>query len=1023
MAKPYIDIAFITPLKEEFERLTATFPVIRDYVEGTFFWADVQIGHPDITAVVALQDDMGKAAATRAAKELISRYEIGMFAIVGIAGGLSSDVGIGDVCFTGPLFDILENSKVSDSSKGKVKIEFNTIPNKTDPRLCFALKYVSIGSDIKPAFEDWQLARYYKALELVPDEFIGRKSQNEVMGIPQIHDGSVVCGAVSKSDVYKSNIAGLDRKLLAIETETGGVFSEADPHRIPVVTIRGICDYADQNKNKLEEQTNGQTRHVAADNAVSFMKLQFSNPQLIKYLQGRKDAVAGWAENAKQKKEQSEVVPTALENLRLEVHRQLSQLTPEYQGKPIGYRLPIPRVRASTANATVSPATQKYDPLEALEAVASHRTCLIGIPKTYPDNGLPWVIASELSSIEINGKQAVPVVINGEGIRPPHGTLQSLTNVDLETLHKRDDARPVFIIYDFPASSKTRTEQLRTEQDHYGEAHFVLITKDKTGPTDSTALQVLIGAERFDLCEVSFVELALFFKRSFQLAEQQAGVLALRLQEMFRKFELNAHPSYFAGLSSDLLTALLKANRRSELLQLAVGGFLSFVVAGDEDSVVLSRTTREAFLRQLVFQIEVKGCEYDRPNLITFIEDFAKEKDFDIDSLLFLKAFQDKGIIHFFENKVRFSLPFMSSYLLASELRERPDEARKYFNLTSDEFDYPTFEIFCEIGNPKAITEKVIVELQNEVELYKDQLPNKHILLTNDIRPILVDHPARFKALEDQLQRAMDDVVNDRSNSQDKQRILDIAQRVEHSAREAHDEAQGDVEADEVRQQMQRLTRIWGVAIVALGSGSEQLDKDVKRLLSELIVKASSAILDRSLRAFPQAEFRQLKDELKKDSILREIFEIPDNEKVDQKKRDLLEAMVDAYEFSLLGMPLRAVFEHLGNFAGQGVLRSSVASVSTDDIMENLVAKIWSAEINAVQEKTALLAAIRDLPTVPFLRHSLSTYFMTRVFWNHWDVGNRLALLDAAEESLRPLHGSIDKGRIKRMVSGGNDEP
>ncbi|KDR86359.1 hypothetical protein L903_03005 [Agrobacterium sp. JL28] len=987
-------------------------------VEGTIYIADLVLGAGDLTAVVALQDDMGKAAASRAASTLLAKYDIGVISVIGIAGGLSNDVGIGDVCFTGPLLDVLENSKISETKKGVIKIEFNLIPYKTDPHLSFSFKYSSFGSDIKDEFEHWQLERFYASKELVPGEFIGRKNKNELIGIPRIHDGSIVCGSVSKSDLYKSNVVGIDRKLLAVETETGGVFSVADSFGVPVITVRGICDYADGNKNKLEEATGGATRTIAADNAMSFMALQLRNPQFKKFIQQRRDAIDGRAILAARKQAELDLVPNALNLLKDEVHSQLSKLSPEYQGKPAGYRLPLPRVRPSATNATISPSTQAFDPFDILEASARHRSALISVPKNYPDNGLPWIVAGELSLIEINGRQAVPVVINGDLIKPPSGTFQSQTVVDLSALNGRTDARPVFVIYDYPEGSKSRNDQLQAEQDRYEEAHFVFISKNKAATTDRTSLHLAVGAERFDLCEISFAELSFFFQRTFKLADQQASVIALRMQDMFEKFELNAHPTYFAGLSFEVLASLLKANRRAELLQLAVGGFLSFVVAGDEDRIVLSRTTREQFLRKLAFRIEVSGEEFTRPQLIDFVEKFAEERDFEIDSILFIKAFQDKGIIHFENSKVQISLPFISSYLLAAELKDNPQDALMYFNLDSDYFDFPTFDIYCELSTGGELSAKISKRLSEVIDIYNDGRPNQHILLTNDIRPVLVDHPRRFASLEEQIRNAVRDVIDDRPNSVEKQRIIDIASRVETSAREAQKEAEQEVDSGDNYQDIRRLVRIWTIAIVSLGSGSEQLGRSAKRELAELVVRAGSVILDASLRVFPSARFEALKAELKADENVRSSFGIGEDEAIDEEKRELLGALVDAYEFSLLGFPMRAVFEQLGNFAGQSVLRASVANVQSDNMMEQLVARIWAAEIDAVSERSSLLAAINALPPVPFLRHSLSTYFMTRVFWNHWEPANRLALLDAAEEALKPLSNGFDKGRLKRMVSG-----
>ncbi|PDS27931.1 hypothetical protein [Rhizobium phaseoli] len=308
----FVDIAFVVPLKEEFDRLVSTFPVICDHVDGTQFWVELDLGSSGYTSVAILQDSMGKAAATRATEMLLSRYNIGTIMLVGIAGGLSGDVAIGDVCFSGSIFDILENAKVSDTAKGKLKIEYNTLPFKTDSLLSFSLKYISLPNQMKSAFEDWQSDQYYSAASLVPGEFIGRKDKNEKISIPQIHEGSIVCGSVSKSDIYKSNISTLDRKLLAVETEAGGVFASAERRNVPAVAIRGICDYSDKNKNKLEEQTEGNTRWIAAANAVTFIRMQLSNPQLHRFLDARREAFNGIKEATDKAKALLELVPSAL---------------------------------------------------------------------------------------------------------------------------------------------------------------------------------------------------------------------------------------------------------------------------------------------------------------------------------------------------------------------------------------------------------------------------------------------------------------------------------------------------------------------------------------------------------------------------------------------------------------------------------------------------------------------------------------------------------------------------------------
>ncbi|NTC83010.1 hypothetical protein [Agrobacterium tumefaciens] len=1019
----FVDIAFVVPLKEEFDRLITTFPVIKDHVDGTQFWVQLDLGIGEYTAVAILQDSMGKSAAIRAADTLLARYKIGVMAVVGIAGGLSGDVAIGDVCFSGSIFDILENQKISDTSKGKMKIEYNTLPFKTDTLLSFSLKYVSLPNQMKNAFEEWQSEQYYNAAALVPGEFIGRKDKNEKISIPQIHEGSVVCGSVSKSDIYKSNISNLDRKLLAIETESGGVFASAERNDVPAISIRGICDYADKNKNKLEEQTEGQARWIAAANAVTFVKLQLANPQFHRFLDKRRDAFNGIKEASEKAKALVELMPAALKSAKSEIHSQLAQLSPEYQGKPIGYRLPLPRVKYAASNATVSPKLKNFDPMNVLEAVTTHKTVFITTPKSYPDNSLPWIIASELSLIEINDRQVIPVVIDGSAIRPPSGSLRKNASLDIPALYDHDSCTLVFIVHNFDGSSRTRSEYLRTEMDLYKNSHFVLVGKNVEDINESTTLVLSTAAEKFELCEISFSELSSFFKRTFNLEDQQAGVLTLRLQSMFKKFDLNAHPSYFAGLGNETLASLLKANRRAELLQIAVGGFLSFVVAGDKDDVVLSRTTRETFLKKFVYNTVFLKERFDEAALVTFVKQFAVEKDFAIDSLLFIRNFQDKGIIHFEGGFAKISLPFIESYLLAEELAARPNDAMQYFDVDDENFDYPTFDVFCELNVSQDITNRIIEKIGVALDRERGLEPKDHILLTNQIRPTYVVHPQKLKSIQNQLEKAVADVIANRGNSSEKQQIIDVAEKVETEARQFQDVKVIENSALETSNSdnLGQLVKLWNVGIVLLGAGSEKLDRDPKRELARKIVEASSLIIDRLLASFPRSHFDELKDQISSEESLRSLFSIEANDPILDHQKELVTAIVDAYEFSLLGYPMRLVLEQLGNLASQPVLRSSVSSVDSEDPMQNLIAKIWAAEIDASKEKNSLLSAISRLPTAQFLRVSLSTYFITRVFWNHWQPENRLALLDAAEESLKPLNREIKKGDLQRMITKGID--
>ncbi|MDX3810248.1 hypothetical protein ACXIUS_05065 [Bosea thiooxidans] len=102
---------------------------------------------------------------------------------------------------------------------------------------------------------------------------LGRVSQ------PKSKDCKVVCAAVSKSEKYNNKIKNVDRKIFAIETESGGILAAAKRRGVHALTIRGISDHADQAKDQLEASTGGDIRSLAAGNAATFFRLQFDNPR------------------------------------------------------------------------------------------------------------------------------------------------------------------------------------------------------------------------------------------------------------------------------------------------------------------------------------------------------------------------------------------------------------------------------------------------------------------------------------------------------------------------------------------------------------------------------------------------------------------------------------------------------------------------------------------------------------------------------------------------------------------------
>ena len=113
-----------------------------------------------------------------------------------------------------------------------------------------AINAVRIFPDLQDSYADWQLSRENVARLRFTSSVVGRKGASETIGQPKSKNGIIVCGVVSSSERYNAKLRGLDRKVLAVETESGGVFDAAKRKKIPALTIRGISDHADDAKEQ-----------------------------------------------------------------------------------------------------------------------------------------------------------------------------------------------------------------------------------------------------------------------------------------------------------------------------------------------------------------------------------------------------------------------------------------------------------------------------------------------------------------------------------------------------------------------------------------------------------------------------------------------------------------------------------------------------------------------------------------------------------------------------------------------------
>jgi len=1016
MDNEYFDIIVIIPLEEELREFMKVFPSRENRSSGAQYLHVVDTGDPTIRMLVTAQQDMGKQNAALASARILDAYKAGIVVCLGIAGSISNDMELGDVCYSGSIVDVLENSKAIDDDDGELDLEFSSNQYQTFRDITTTLNFIRTQPDLNGIYEAWQKERADEIAKILSQPAIGRDGQERVIAKPQTRSGSIACGTVSKSKKYNAKLHALDRKILAIETESGGVFSQAQERGVHALTIRGISDYADHGKSALEKRSSGNVRSIAAANAVSFLKLQFKNHYFVNVLKSLNKETRIDVSLAQQTKAPTDIY-SMVRDLGQSIDEKLRELSPEFRLLPKGYRLPVPRVKMLDDPNGIKERTEPI-PREIREVVEDRQMVLINLQRTYPEQSLAWVIADDLMKADIAGKQAFPIVIDGDTIKPPKSTFEFMSQQPLAALASEKGAQLVFIVENIPLGLKSRLKFLIEQIQSFSDAKFVFISRDDVNLVRESEFLDKFSMDVFRVCKISFVEIAHFIEKNFSMTGSAAEVVALRLRDTFNRFDLTAHPTYFAGIPREMLSALLQANRRAELIQLAVDGFLTFLVAGDGADIPLSRTTRSRFLRKLVFAMKVEKSVFNQTQLIDFTGNFAKQHDFNIDPIAFIQAFVEKGILHFDNDLVRFSLPFIESYLLAVELAHSPEAATKYFDPSNSSFDLATFDLYAEIGADTSVILKIFDALEANKTSLKSPGGRDHVLLTDELQPAMIRRPERLEALRASVRKAAEDVQKGRNDNERKQKLLDIADRVRETvARQAREASVKDkvAESDDIKR-LNAAVQAWVIGTTLLGSGAEHLDGQTKRRIASDLVCLASRILDEWTRVRMTVDMNTVKTELTSDETIDSFHNNRETKSDREETKKLIISLVDVLEYHILAQPFFRIMGQLCEQARQPVLAMSLEGVKTDGKIERLIWGSWLADVEGKRGKEGLIEAVKDLPFAPFLRITLASHYLMRVYWNHWQREDRLVLLEAAEEAIEPMPLTLNKDGLKRMI-------
>jgi nucleoside phosphorylase len=278
---PTVDILLYIALKEEFDvvkGLLSDLEVRKLKNEAvTLFAGGIRsrsLGRNFKVGVVPA-GKMGNVRAANITSLMLREWKPNDVVVIGIAGSISNDLEPGDVFIPDSVVDYLANS-ASEGEEGLSTFVTSGNAFQTSPRL---LNNFEFFAQTHPGqYSKWEADAVQARGRLI------HGSIEEAMasaGLPTRGKCHVWAGddlklasgpTVGKGTAFVKWLRReVDRKFAAMEMESAGVH-DAALIRTPAprtIAIRGISDYADERKEKVEKNAKGKFRELAAHNAVS----------------------------------------------------------------------------------------------------------------------------------------------------------------------------------------------------------------------------------------------------------------------------------------------------------------------------------------------------------------------------------------------------------------------------------------------------------------------------------------------------------------------------------------------------------------------------------------------------------------------------------------------------------------------------------------------------------------------------------------------------------------------------------
>ncbi len=278
-SKSCVDVGIVIALEEEFQELAPqikTRPYYNSDIKQYYYlfeYSSINETLAPYRCVVTFMGSMGPTDAGIVGDRLIAQFNPALIVSIGIAGSMDKDVLVGNVIVADQTDEYLASSKaVQAKDKQDWDIQFSGNPYKSDPT------YVAHAMHLKYANQDatrnWQRLGKKKL-----QEWLGLDSTNELIrqnligDVPEIQTGHIASGPIvgAANQFVQWLKKKRDRKLLALEMESVGVLNAAHKRAVSSLIIRGISDYSDERKLKLDKIGRGALRRYAMNNALRLL--------------------------------------------------------------------------------------------------------------------------------------------------------------------------------------------------------------------------------------------------------------------------------------------------------------------------------------------------------------------------------------------------------------------------------------------------------------------------------------------------------------------------------------------------------------------------------------------------------------------------------------------------------------------------------------------------------------------------------------------------------------------------------